>query len=59
MGWILFGFLTVVVIESFIRVLQNYEPEGKREVRKTQVSLPWFGWGLVGYSVLKGKKRRK
>ncbi len=59
MFWIFAGFLLVVVVETVIRVSSNYEPERRREPARTQISLPWYGWGLLGYSVLKKNKRRK
>ena len=48
MSWIFGGFLTVIFIETLIRVLSGYERQPKRETKKTQVTLPLYGWGLLG-----------
>lgn len=59
MGWILFGFLTGLCIEGFFRVASNYERVERAPQKRVQVSLPWYGWGAVGYGLLKSKKRGK
>ena len=59
MGWIVFGFVTAILFEVFIRVISGYEPAERRETVKTQLSLPWYGWGLLGYGLLKKNKRRR
>lgn len=58
MGWILVGFIFAVGIETILRVLSNYGPPEREKVSKTQISLPWYGWSLLGYAALKKKKRR-
>ncbi len=34
MGWILFGFLVAIAIETTIRIAKEYEPEEKRGKRR-------------------------
>lgn len=51
MGWLIFGFLTAIGIETFFRVSSKYEPQPKREVNKTQVSLSWFDRVIAGLGV--------
>ncbi len=58
MIWILFGFLSALGIETFIRLANNYERSETRPVRKVQVSMPWYGWTLSSYAILKAKKKR-
>jgi hypothetical protein len=58
MGWIFWGFLFAVFIETFIRVCRDYTPEEKTRQTKTQISLPWYGWGIVGYGLTKKNKAK-
>ncbi len=62
MGWIAFGFGFAIFLELIFGVLKNNEPAPKREVSRTQISLPWYGWGLAGlatWGILRKNKRRK
>ena len=48
MAWIFAGFLTAICIEMLIRVLSTHQRPLDKETHKTQVSFPWYGWGLLG-----------
>ncbi len=62
MAWIVFGFGFALFLELIFGVLSNYKFEEKKEVSRTQISLPWYGWGLAGlatWGILRKNKRRK
>lgn len=58
MGWIVFGFVFAIFLEKCFTVFINYEKPEQKEQTKVQVSLPWYGWGLLGYATLKSHKRK-
>lgn len=60
MGWILFGFLTALGIESFIRVAHSYErTEPRRQPQhRVQVSFPWYLTAGGAYYANKATKKR-
>jgi hypothetical protein len=62
MGWIFFGFMTALGIETFIRVAGKYERVEPRPQRKVQVSFPWYVNLGAAYGIYRGthpKKRDK
>jgi len=59
MGYIIGGFILVVLIETLIRVLSTHERIPKKKQGKVQVSLPWYGWslaGLITYGIFRKKQ---
>lgn len=58
MGYILAGFLIVLGIETFIRILGKYEPdESKRH--KCVEKVPWYGWIIGGVLLAKMFNHKK
>ena len=58
MAWLFGGFIMAIVLETVIRVLSNYEPEHHKEQERVQVSVPWYGWSLLGLLTLKSFRKR-
>lgn len=59
MTWIFVGFLLAIIIETVIRVVSNYENLPQKEQKKVQVSVPWYGWSLLGLLTWKSFKDDK
>lgn len=45
---IFYGFLFVIVLETIIRVLSKHERALEKEQAQVRVSVPWYGWSLLG-----------
>jgi hypothetical protein len=61
MGWILFGFLTAVGVETFIRITSSYQREEQPRTRqqRVQVSLPWYLTAGAAYGVYQSTRKKK
>lgn len=59
MAWVFWGFITSLSIESFIRIASSYKGEVTERAKRVQVSLPWYGWALAGYGIIKSKRGGK
>ena len=59
MTWLFIGFIMAVVVETLIRVLTNYEAEPRKEQKNVQVTVPWYGWSLLGLLTWKSFRDNK